>query len=428
MKISHYRDILAHLRSIIDGTRFDNHVFAVGGCCRDEIRGTDINDVDLAVNLPDGGIEFARWLFENGYTTAKPVEFSRYCTAMLRLKSFPDDEIEIVQTRKGKYSVDDGHEVPSSAVFGSVSDDAMRRDLTINTLYCDITTGQILDLTGKALDDIKNHILRTPMAPELTFDDDAVRVLRCIRLSSKLGWKIDEDTFKAIAKYANSLKSVKVERIRAEFEKMLCGPHPDDALRMLRSSSVADHVLHGFALTFRTYIGDDKSDTLWRRMLSAMRYLAADSSPLADDLHVRWAVVLYCVCRARCKRKTDRINPCSDLFVSDQRKAASLAHEAGEILLRLHEHSQMRHSVAFLVRNASATLQWGDSAQKAKDRQLSGLRRLCGDERRLMRLLAVIDALNHTGPAIKQRPVQVNAIRARLSEKKLAPAQSERRL
>ena len=421
MEISHYRDILAHLRSIIDGTRFDNHLFAVGGCCRDEIRGTEINDVDLAVNLPDGGIEFARWLFENGYTTAKPTEFPRYGTAMLRLEAFPDDEIEIVQTRKGKYSADDGHENPSSAVFGTVSDDAMRRDLTINTLYCDITTGQTLDITGKALDDIKNHILRTPVDPEHTFDDDAVRVLRCIRLSSKLGWKIDESTFKAIAKYAKSLKSVKVERIRAEFEKMLCGPRPDDALSMLRLSSVAEHVLHGISLTYRMHIGDEKSDTLWRRMLTALRFLAAGNSPLADDPHVRWAVVLYCVCRARCKRKTDRMKQCSDLFVSDQRKAAALAHDAGEILLRLHEHSQMRHSVAFLVRNASATLQWGDRAQKARDRQLAGLCRLCGDERRLMRLLAVIDALNHTGPAGKQRPEQIDAVRTRMSAKKLCP-------
>ena len=63
MTIGDYHKILDYLRSLIDGTQWEGHVFAVGGCCRDEIIGCEIKDIDLAVSLPGGGIEFAEWIF-----------------------------------------------------------------------------------------------------------------------------------------------------------------------------------------------------------------------------------------------------------------------------------------------------------------------------------------------------------------------------
>ena len=96
MNIATYHSICDTLRGLIVGTEWEGHVFAVGGCCRDEVIGRDINDVDLAVNLRDGGVRFAQWLYDNGLSAARPVFFERYGTAMLQLKAFPDYEIEIV--------------------------------------------------------------------------------------------------------------------------------------------------------------------------------------------------------------------------------------------------------------------------------------------------------------------------------------------
>ena len=101
---------------------------------------------------------------------------------MLQLRAFRDHEIEIVQTRKGKYTADNAHN-PGS-VFGTIEDDGLRRDLTVNALFYDITRRALLDPTGRALDDIEARRLQTPMDAALTFFDDPIRILRVIRMAA----------------------------------------------------------------------------------------------------------------------------------------------------------------------------------------------------------------------------------------------------
>lgn len=91
-----YMRIREHLREIVRGTEWEGHLYAVGGCCRDEIMGLPIKDVDMTVDLPGGGIRFANWCFEHGYAVHSPVIFPEYGTARLRLKDFPDEDIELV--------------------------------------------------------------------------------------------------------------------------------------------------------------------------------------------------------------------------------------------------------------------------------------------------------------------------------------------
>ena len=122
--------------------------------------GLPIKDVDLAVNMPDGGIAFAEWLRKKKLTIGNPVTFPKYGTARLRLKRFPDDELELVQTRSEKYT-DRNSRDPSTA-FGSIEEDCLRRDLTINSLYYDISRDRMLDLSGRGICDIENHIIETP--------------------------------------------------------------------------------------------------------------------------------------------------------------------------------------------------------------------------------------------------------------------------
>ena len=125
--------------------------------------GLPIKDVDLAVNMPDGGIAFAEWLRKKKLTIGNPVTFPKYGTARLRLKRFPDDELELVQTRSEKYT-DRNSRDPSTA-FGSIEEDCLRRDLTINSLYYDISRDRMLDLCGRGIYDmagILNRLFSTP--------------------------------------------------------------------------------------------------------------------------------------------------------------------------------------------------------------------------------------------------------------------------
>ena len=94
-----YNQIRDCLRQLIAGTPFENKVFFVGGCCRDDLMGLEIKDIDMAVAMPSGGIRLAEWLKEQGHTTHGTVVYPLYQTAMFHLKAFPDEELEAVQTR-----------------------------------------------------------------------------------------------------------------------------------------------------------------------------------------------------------------------------------------------------------------------------------------------------------------------------------------
>lgn len=221
MKDSTYHKILDYFRTISEGTKWDGHLYAVGGCVRDEVLGSEVNDVDIAVDLPNGGVNFAMWLLRHKYLTGMPVLFKKFGTAKLTLRKFPDEEIEVVQTRAEKYT-DKTSRCPE-VVSGTIKEDCFRRDFTVNTLYRNIKTGEILDMTGRGVHDIKEGIIRTPLDPYETFDDDPVRILRCLRFAARFGWKIDDATMEAVKASVERLAIVSRERWGAEFRKMLMG-------------------------------------------------------------------------------------------------------------------------------------------------------------------------------------------------------------
>lgn len=231
MKLDIYNDIIEYIAEVIKDTEWEGHVYAVGGCCRDVVMGNCPNDIDLAVTLPRGGVKFALWLNDAGLLSEKPVMFFKYDTSMFAFSKYPDYRIECVQTRKLKYSGDNYHH--TERAFGSLKQDAHLRDLTINTLYFDISKGKMIDGSGYALNDIKHKIIRTPGSPETIFHDDPVRVLRVIRFAAQLGWKINNHTYSAMKKYVKRLKDVKYPRLHNELVKIESLPDSRSAKEMI---------------------------------------------------------------------------------------------------------------------------------------------------------------------------------------------------
>ena len=160
MKREKFLEITNYIHNIIQDTEFEQHVYVVGGSVRDLIMEKEIKDIDLVIDLPQGGVRFANFCEQNGLT-GKVVIYETYGTAMFHFKKFPDDEIECVMTRGEKY-LDSGSRNPT-VEFTSLKDDAFRRDLTINAIYYDISKKEILDPTGFGIEDIKNKICRIPM-------------------------------------------------------------------------------------------------------------------------------------------------------------------------------------------------------------------------------------------------------------------------
>lgn len=240
--VKNYIEIIERLKNIILGTKFENHVFSVGGCERDLILDSPIQDIDIIIDLPNGGIEFANWLKDNGYTVGSVVVYEHFGTAMFRLKDYPDEEIEAVQTRKECYR-DMESRNPETA-FGTIMEDCQRRDFTINAIYRNISTGDILDLNGKSFDDITDGWIRACGDPNIIFSEDPLRILRAVRFKYRLGdrFLIEKDTYQGILTHKDRLSIISQERITDEFSKIITGKNADQAFNFLINLGVLHYI------------------------------------------------------------------------------------------------------------------------------------------------------------------------------------------
>ena len=229
MEISIYREIIEYLRKIIKDTEWEDKVFSVGGCVRDLLLKKEIKDIDLVVEVPEGGLKFTEWLKKNSFLKGDPVLYPNYGTSMFRLNDYPEYPIEAVCTRKERYP-DPKTRNPETA-FGTLRDDCFRRDLTINALYHNISTDKIIDL-AHGISDMKNKILRTTDEPEIIFEDDPLRILRIIRFWGKLGtdWRMTGEIIEGMRKLRKRLTILSKERVCSELLQILC---TDEASRCL---------------------------------------------------------------------------------------------------------------------------------------------------------------------------------------------------
>ena len=239
MNKKRFIDINEYVADAIAGTEFEGNVYAVGGSVRDYVMEHEIKDIDYVVSLPDGGIRLAEFLDNKGLTSTPVVKYERYGTAMVRLSEFPNESIEFVQTRSEKYSKDSRN---PDTEYGSIEEDAVRRDLTINALYFNISTGKIIDPTGWGMFDIENHAIRTTTDPDKVFEDDPLRILRVIRFAARFGWSIDDDIMDSIVGNRSRLSIISKERILDELTKMLNGNHPGYAMQEIFEAGLEKYI------------------------------------------------------------------------------------------------------------------------------------------------------------------------------------------
>lgn len=364
-----YKKIRSYLKKLIKGTPWQGKVYCVGGCCRDEVLGLPIKDIDLAVNLPDGGVHFAEWLHKRRLTVGRPIYFHRFGTARLRLRIAPDDEIELVQTRREQYTNRNSRN-PETA-FGSVAEDCERRDFTVNSLYYDISADKLLDITGKALPDIERHILRTPLDPDTTFDDDPVRILRGIRFAARFGWEIDPETYQAMKRNAARLKIVSPERMSSELQRILTGRDATGALRML-----ADVTAGYFPAT--DYYG--RNPELWEHTLRVIDLLPQ------DNIALRIAALFQDAGMRRIKPKMMKGRK------TWPRHDQEAIHIVKTMSRRLHLPKELTKEVMFYVGRHEDFATVKADTSNYSDRKLRNIVRLAGSTDRLRNLLTLVTA------------------------------------
>lgn len=403
MEKRRYTEIRDFLRSAIEGTLWQGNVYVVGGCVRDELLGLEIKDIDICVSLPGGGVRFAEWLRDQNLTKGEVAVYPSYGTAMVHLVAFPDVELEFVQTRKEKY-IDKSCRNPVTA-FGSIEEDALRRDLTINSLSIDVSSGKVVDVTGRGIQDIKDHIIRTPVDPDMTYDDDPLRILRCIRFASRYGWDIDTETFEGMKRNVDRLSIICRERIQMELDKMLTCDHPVMAMELLRSTGAMKYVFPEFLETYGMTQNEYHSGTVWQHTMSVLGGLGS------SDLKLRMAALLHDVGKVRSREESDgKIH-----FIGHESAGAQMAVA---MLQRLRYSTSFIKEVAFLIEHHMFTKPWQDDLSGMKSKHLRKLQWLCGTEKRFDDLMILVDADNRAHAPAFCMEGQISAILQRTEEMK----------
>jgi poly(A) polymerase len=271
----------------------NTQAFAVGGFVRDKILDRPTKDIDI-VCLGDG-MQLANEVAKQ-FNPKPPVAlFKTFGTAQIK---FPDVEVEFVGARKESYS---RNSRKPSVTVGSIEDDQNRRDFTINALAIDISDANFGNLVDpfEGMLHITQKIIKTPLAPEQTFDDDPLRMMRAIRFATQLNFTITEETFAAIKKMADRITIVSQERITDELQKIMNTPVPSKGWYLLKDAGLLPYIFPQFLQLegAETLDGIGHKDN-FSHTLQVLDNVAANS----NDIWLRWAAVLHDIAKPRTKK------------------------------------------------------------------------------------------------------------------------------
>lgn len=263
--------IISFIKETITGTEFENHVFVAGGAVRDEVMGNPVKDVDILVDLPEGGINLANLIGK--VTHHHPVVFENFGTARVTLDGFKfngtifpaKSDVEFVHCRKESYR---GTSRKPITEFGTITDDVFRRDFTINSLLKNISTGEILDITGLGFKDISDGVIRATGDPNIIFSEDPLRTLRAIRFAIKFNFHIESNTFNGIINNASKLKIVSFERIFDELSKIILLENKTNVIKLLTETGIAKNIDASFGDSF-----DNSAELAQQSLLDKMTLL-----------------------------------------------------------------------------------------------------------------------------------------------------------
>jgi tRNA nucleotidyltransferase/poly(A) polymerase len=270
-------------------------VYIVGGFVRDILLNREKNEIDFLII--GSGLEFAS-KYSNVLGISKIDIFKNFGTAHFRYKDF---DLEFVGARKESYSRISRK--PDVAV-GSFEEDIERRDFTINTIAVSIneeTFGLLID-TYNGMLDIQNRIIRTPIDPMITFDDDPLRIMRAYRFASQLDFKVHESINDAANILRERLKIVSRERITDEFFKILLSPMPSIGIKLLFYSGVMEIIFPEIAILSGV---DQRQDYHHKDVFLHTCQVVDNIAKVSNNVWLRFAALVHDIAKPQTKKFID---------------------------------------------------------------------------------------------------------------------------
>ena len=291
-----------HQISII-ADRLGVECYVVGGYVRDIFLERPSNDIDVVV--VGSGIAVAQVLKKELGKKAHLSVFKNFGTAQVKFMRTDDGgtrkeyEVEFVGARKESYSHDSRKPVVED---GTLEDDQCRRDFTINALAICLNHDRFGELVDPfdGLYDLEDGLIRTPLDPDITFSDDPLRMLRCVRFATQLRFDIEQETKDALRRNVQRLKIISGERIAEELNKILLAAHPSIGLLELHDSGLLQLILPELSALdiVETRNGRAHKNNFYHTLEVLENVCKTDQS----QLWLRWAALLHDIGKTKSKR------------------------------------------------------------------------------------------------------------------------------
>ena len=267
--------------------------YVVGGYVRDIFLERPSNDIDVVV--VGSGIAVAEELKRSLGRKAHLSVFKNFGTAQVKFK---DTEVEFVGARKESYSHDSRKPIVEN---GTLEDDQNRRDFTINAMAICLNKSRFGELVDpfNGLADLEDGIIATPLEPGITFSDDPLRMMRCVRFATQLNFQIEDETFEALERMADRIKIVSGERIEVELNKIMLSPVPSKGLVDLQRCGLLNILMPEVAALD---IVEQKNGRAHKNNFYHTLEVLDNVARKSDSLWLRWAALLHDVGKTKTKR------------------------------------------------------------------------------------------------------------------------------
>ena len=271
--------------------------YVVGGYVRDIFLERPSNDIDVVV--VGSGISLAEELKRMVGRNAHLSVFRNFGTAQVKFRQKGKEyEVEFVGARKESYSHDSRKPVVEN---GTLEDDQNRRDFTINAMAICLNKDRFGELVDpfNGLADLEDGIIATPLEPGITFSDDPLRMMRCVRFATQLNFTIEDETFEALQRMADRIKIVSGERIKDELNKIILSPLPSRGFVDLQRCGLLNIILPELSALD---IVEQKNGRAHKNNFYHTLEVLDNVSKRSDDLWLRWAAIMHDIGKTKSKR------------------------------------------------------------------------------------------------------------------------------